>query len=94
MEENNNLGEIVIFNGEDGDVNVQIDAVNETIWLTQKGMAQLFGVGVPAINKHLSNVYEEGELEQSATISKMETAAADGKKYETTFYNLDAIRGY
>ena len=43
MEDNNNLGEIVIFNGEDGDVNVQIDAVNETIWLTQKGMADLFG---------------------------------------------------
>lgn len=94
MEENNNLGEIVIFNSEDGDVNVQIDAVNETIWLTQKGMAQLFGVGVPAINKHLSNIYEEGELNQEATISKMEIVQKEGErevKRTAVFYNLDVI---
>lgn len=94
MEENNNLGEIVIFNGENGDVNVQIDAVNETIWLTQKGMAQLFGVGVSAINKHLSNIYEEGELKQEATISKMAIVQKEGErnvKRIAVFYNLDAI---
>lgn len=94
MEENNNIGEIVIFNGEDGDVNVQIDAINETIWLTQKGMAQLFGVGVPAVNKHLSNIYEEGELKQEATISKMEIVQKEGVrevKRTAVFYNLDAI---
>ncbi len=94
MEENNNIGEIVIFNGEDGGVNVQIDAINETIWLTQKGMAQLFGVGVPAVNKHLSNIYEEGELKQEATISKMEIVQKEGErevKRTAVFYNLDAI---
>ena len=85
------LGEIVIFNGEDGEVNVQIDAVNETIWLTQKSIAQLFGVGVPAISKHLKNIFEEGELIANSVISKMETTAADDKTYETSFYSLDAI---
>lgn len=95
MEENkNDFGEIVIFNGEDGDVNVQIDAVNETIWLTQKGMAQLFGVGIPAISKHLSNIYEEGELEQNATVSKMEIVQKEGEREvrrTAVFYNLDAV---
>lgn len=54
-------------------------------------MAQLFGVGVPAISKHLKNIFEEGELQMDAVISKMETTAADNKNYSTTFYSLDAI---
>lgn len=91
MKDKENLGEIVIFNGEDGEVNVQIDAVNETIWLTQKSIAQLFGVGVPAISKHLKNIFEEGELIANSVVSKMETTAADDKTYETSFYSLDAI---
>lgn len=95
MKENKNLGEIVIFNNEDGEVKVQIDAVNETIWLNQKGMAELFGVGVPAINKHLANIYNEGELDKEATISKMETVVNRGFmgaiKETISFYNLDAI---
>lgn len=54
-------------------------------------MAQLFGVGVPAISKHLKNIFEEGELVVDSVISKMETTAADGKNYTTTYYSLDAI---
>ena len=54
-------------------------------------MAQLFGVGVPAISKHLKNIFEEGELVADSVISKMETTAADGKNYTTTYYSLDAI---
>ena len=54
-------------------------------------MAQLFGVGVPAIIKHLKNIFEEGELVVDSVISKMETTAADGKNYTTTYYSLDAI---
>ena len=54
-------------------------------------MAQLFDVGVPAISKHLKNIFESGELDEHSVISKMETTASDGKNYDTTFYNLDAI---
>ncbi len=88
------LGEIVIFNNEDGEVKVQIDAVNETIWLNQKGMAELFGVNQSAISKHLINVYDEGELSKEATYSKMELVQQEGNrdvKRLVEFYNLDAI---
>lgn len=94
MSENSNLGEIVIFNNEDGEVHVQIDAVNETIWLNQKGMAELFSVGVPAINKHLNNIYDDGELSKESTVSKMEIVQLEGDrqiKRTVDFYNLDAI---
>ena len=64
---------------------------DETLWRTQKTMAQLFGVDVPAISKHLKNIFEEGELVADSVISKMETTAADGKNYTTTYYSLDAI---
>ena len=73
---------------EDG---IQVIYKNETIWATQKAMAQLFDVGVPAISKHLKNIFESGELDEHSVISKMETTASDGKNYDTTFYNLDAI---
>lgn len=66
-----NLGEIAIFRSENNDVNVQIDTVNETIWLRQKGMSELFDVGVPAINKHIKNIFEAGELKKDMVISKM-----------------------
>ena len=79
--------------------NAKIDVVvkNETIWLTQKAMATLFGVQIPAINKHLKNIFEQGELLEKVTISKMEIITQHGaipdktKNIETNFYNLDAI---
>ena len=70
---------------------VQVVIKDDTIWCTQKAMAQLFWVGVPAISKHLKNIFEEGELQMDSVISKMETTAADNKNYSTTFYSLDAI---
>ncbi|WP_363289969.1 hypothetical protein [uncultured Prevotella sp.] len=70
MEENNNIGEIVIFNSEDGEVNVQIDAVNETIWLSISAMAQLFGVDRSVISKHLKNIFETGELDENSVCAK------------------------
>ena len=70
---------------------IQVVIKDESLWATQKAMAQLFGVGVPAISKHLSNIMEEGELVESSVVSKMEITAADGKNYQTQFYNLDAI---
>ena len=87
-------GEIVIYTSEDGTVSLDTKLENETIWLTQKQMAELFGVKTPAINKHLTNIYKEGELKETSTISKMEIVQKEGKrsiKRETAFYNLDAI---
>ena len=76
--------------------NVLVDVVvkDENIWVTQKAMAELFGVKVPAISKHLKNIFEEGELQQESTISKMETVQNEGTRNVTRlldFYNLDAI---
>lgn len=75
----------------DADGKVQVVIRDETLWCTQKAMAQLFGVGVPAISKHLKNIFEEDELVADSVISKMETTATDGKNYKTTYYSLDAI---
>lgn len=87
----NSTAEFLIFMIEGKENGVQVMYQNETIWCTQKAMAQLFDVGVPAISKHLKNIFESGELDEKSVISKMETTASDGKKYNTTFYNLDAI---
>lgn len=81
----------LLYNMPDADGKVQVVIKGETLWCTQKAMAQLFGVGVPAISKHLKNIFDEGELAADSVISKMETTAADGKNYTTTFYSLDAI---
>jgi len=91
MEENNNLGEIVIFNKEDGEVKVQIDAINETIWLNQRGIAELFGVDRSVIAKHLKNIFETSELQQDTVCAIFAQTAPDGKLYNVQFYNLDAI---
>ena len=83
----------LLYVGEEGEVSIDviIDHERETMWATQKTMADLFDVNVPAISKHLKNIFEEGELQKNSVISKMETTASDGKKYSTNFYNLDAI---
>lgn len=76
-------------------VNVNVVVKDETLWLTQKGMSELFGVGVPAISKHIKNIFEEGELSENTTISKMETVVNRGFRGEVSevldFYNLDMI---
>jgi hypothetical protein len=73
--------EIILFSSSDGNVRVEVFYSGETFWLTQKRMAELFDVEVPAISKHLKNIFETEELKDSAVISKMETTAADGKNY-------------
>lgn len=89
--------DVVIYQSSDGLVKMEaiVDASNETIWATQKAMAELFGVNVPAISKHLKNIYSEGELVESMTISKMETVVQRGfrgaVREMVEFYNLDAI---
>ena len=91
IEIRNSTAEFLIFMLEGKEDGIQVMYKNETIWATQKAMAQLFDVGVPAISKHLKNIFESGELVENSVISKMETTASDGKNYNTTYYNLDAI---
>jgi len=87
----NSTAEFLIFTAQAGDESIEVRFENETIWLTQKLMAELFDVTVPTINEHLKNIFSSGELEQDSVIRKFRTTAADGKQYNTNFYNLDAI---
>lgn len=86
-----NISNFVIFKIDKSKVNIDVLFKNETLWLTQKQIAELFEVNVPAISKHLKNIFETKELEEESVISKMETTASDGKKYKTNFYNLKVI---
>jgi hypothetical protein len=86
--------QFLLYTMPDDEGKVQVVVKDETLWCTQKAMAQLFGVGVPAISKHLANIYAEGELQAEATISKMETVQVEGTrniKRQVDFYHLDAI---
>lgn len=90
----NSTAEFLTFVTEGKEQGVQVLYKDETVWATQKAMATLFDVGVPAINKHLNNIFEEGELKKETTISKMEIVQTEGNRTvnrSTTFYNLDAI---
>ena len=89
--ENAITGNVIVYQAENESVSTNVLFKDETFWMTQKDMAKLFDVNVPAISKHLKNIFESGELVISAVISKMETTAEDGKIYQTNFYNLDAI---
>lgn len=87
-------GEIVIYTSEDGSISLDTKLENDTIWLTQKQMAELFGVKTPAINKHLNNIYNEGELDKNATVSILEIVQKEGNRdilRKIAFYNLDAV---
>ena len=83
--------EFLLYTAPNGAVKVEVLLSGETLWLTQKRMAELFGVGVPAISKHLKNIFESKELQQDSVISILETTSEDGKKYQTQYYNLDAV---
>ncbi len=89
-----NESNILLYETDEGKINVDVILKDETIWLTQKSMSELFDVNVPAINKHLNNIYDEEELNKISTISKMEIVRKEGNrnvKRELEFYNLDAI---
>ena len=83
--------EILFYKTDNGEVRVEILLYQENLWLTQAKMAELFEVQKAAISKHLKNIFASGELQEEAVVSKMETTAADGKRYNTSYYNLDAI---
>jgi hypothetical protein len=83
-------GEIVVYQP-DEITRLEVKVNEDTVWLAQTQIAQLFGVGQPAISKHLKNIFASGELDIAAVHSILEYTAADGKSYKTGFYNLDAI---
>ena len=86
--------QFVLYSIDQEDIKVKVAIKDETIWVTQRGMAELFDVNVSAVSKHLSNIYEEGELSQTATVSKMEIVQTEGARQVTRlidFYNLDAV---
>ncbi len=86
--------DFIVYTEPDGDIKVRATVVDDTIWLTQKAMSELFDVNVPAISKHLDNIYDSGELDRGSTISKMEIVQDEGGrrvKRKIEFYSLDAI---
>jgi len=83
--------EIVLYRTDDGRSRIQVRLEDETVWLTQNLMAELFQTTKQNIGQHLKNIFAEGELRQDSVVKKSFTTAADGKHYETLFYNLDAI---
>ena len=81
----------LIYNTPDEDVSIQAVVKDESIWLTQKAMAELFGCSTDNISLHLKNIFLEGELDKNSVTEKISATASDGKKYLMQFYNLDAI---
>jgi len=84
-------GQILFYTTPDGEIKLDVLFSDETFWLTQKKMAELFGVDRSVITKHLRNIFSEGELEEKAVCAKIAHTASDGKRYNTSYYNLDAI---
>lgn len=87
----NSTADFLIFTKQVGEDGIEVYYENETIWLPQKLMARLFDVNVRTISEHLQNIFASGELQEDSVIRKFRTTAADGKNYDTQFYNLDAI---
>jgi len=81
--------EIVFYSTADGDRKVEVVFQDENFWLTQKTLAGLFDVKVPAVSKHLKNIFDSGELVEESVVSILETTAADRKPYKTKCYNLN-----
>ena len=83
--------EIIFYQDDDGNIKIEVLFKDETFWMTQKKISELFGVKRPAITKHLKNIFGSGELDENSVSSILEHTAEDQKKYKTTFYNLDVI---
>ena len=77
------INQVVIYKSSDGNTHLEVQLENDSIWLTQKQMSDPFGTEVPAISKHVTNIYKTGELDYSATVSKMETVRQEGNRKVT-----------
>ncbi len=87
----NNTGEIVLYQAEDGSTSLEVRLQDDTVWLSQAQMVELFGKTKQNISLHTRNIFKEGELAEDAVVKDSLTTAADGKKYKTRYYNLDVI---
>ena len=87
----NSTAEFLVFTSQAGEKGIEVRVEDETVWLTQKLIAVLFGVTVPTVNEHLKNLFSDGEIQEDSVVRKFRTTAADAKQYLTAFYNLDAI---
>ena len=83
--------EILIYTTDDGGIRIDVQMVDETVWLTQARMAELFGKARNTVTEHIRNVFDEGELDENSVCRKFRHTAADGKNYEVMYYNLDVI---
>lgn len=86
-----NTGEILIYQNQEGNIKIDVRLEEETVWLTQSQLCELFQKSKATISEHIKNVFEEGELQENAVVRKFRTTAADGKNYDTNFYNLDVV---
>lgn len=91
MNKTKDNSDFILYTSPNGEIRVDVFINNETVWLTQKSIAELFAVQRPAITKHLSNIFDSGELDENSVCSILEHTAKDEKSYKTKFYNLDAI---
>lgn len=91
MNKDNNQGEIVIYQTDDGDTKIDVRFVDETVWLTQTQLCELYQTSKSNVSEHIKNIFEEGELEENSVVRKFRTTASDGKNYNVSYYNLDMI---
>ena len=86
-----NKGEIIIYQNRDNNISLNVRLEDENVWLTQTNLVELYQSSQSNVNEHIKHIFEEEELDEKSVVRKFRTTAADGKKYETTFYNLDLI---
>ncbi|MEO1050764.1 MAG: cell filamentation protein Fic [Bacteroidota bacterium] len=88
---NLNQSEFLLYISQNGEVKVDVLLQDETVWLTQKSMQELFGTAKQTVSEHIISVFKEGELEENQVVRKFRTTASDSKNYNTSFYNLYVI---
>lgn len=91
MDNHNQNSDFILYTSLDGEVRVDVFVNDETVWLTQKAMQELFDRSKSTVSEHISNVFKEGELDENQVVRKFRTTADDGKDYEVSYYNLDVI---
>jgi len=91
MDNLNQNSDFILYTSQDGEVRVDVFINDETVWLTQKAMQELFDRSKSTVSEHISNVFKEGELDENQGVRKFRTTADDGKDYEVSYYNLDVI---
>ncbi len=87
----NDATEIVLYQADDGTTTLEVQLTEDTVWLSQAQMVELFGTTKQSISLHINNIFREGELLKDAVVKNSLTTAADGKKYKVSYYNLDVI---